>query len=296
MTSTTTAEITAFPSPSESELDGASPGAVFAQAVRKADGDVTVPIPGYLPSAFPLFSARPRYTVRHLLRTLTVSAGPVAFIAEEPATTSAGYRAGTSYEATPEAAVQPTLRTARLTTLRVDVPLPAGLLAHPDQLRMYVDYRVLVRMGVRENQVLLHGSPDQAIIGLLRLPGLRRGPSVRVDGLPEAAAAVEETGGSCDGIVVHPRLYWDLVMSGLLGRLAAAGIRVSRTRMMPTGHALLGDFRAALTFLDPRISSLTLRRGVGRDAGDVIEARSRMGLAVHLPQHLLLVDVTQSQR
>ncbi|MER8231391.1 family 3 encapsulin nanocompartment shell protein [Streptomyces sp. NPDC094049] len=268
-----------------------SPGEEFAWSVRAAaaDQDHTVPFQAHLPAVFPLFATRPRYAVRHLLKTASVADAPVTFVHEPPAAKLAA--AGTSYQATPEGAFAPRLERAELTDLTVRVPLPDGLLDQPALLASFIDYRVLVRLSVVENETLLHGSADKAISGLLNLPQIRRGQLGEdvYASITEAAAEVEETGGSCDGIVVHPFTYWELVRTGVLGQLGAAGITVSRTRMIPRGQVLLGDFRAAVTLLVPGVASLSLRRGAGPGGSDAVEASSRIGLAVHLPQHFLLL-------
>ncbi|MFY1690301.1 family 3 encapsulin nanocompartment shell protein [Plantactinospora sp. WMMB782] len=261
-----------------------SPGEEFAWAVaQEKDGaDVVVPIRAHLTASFPLFATRPRYTVRHLLKVASVSDRTLAFVREAP---KAGYgAAGNTYATTPESGFRPSVEYAELTEMSVTVPVPDGLRHDPALLAAFVDYRVLVRLGVVENQALLHGTADHRIEGLLNLPEIRRAPLHGDLGaaLTEAAGTVEETGGSCDGIVVHPAHYWELVRDGYLGRLGEAGIKVSRTRMMPRGQALLGDFRAAVTLLDPGNSSLAI-------VGDAIEARTWAGLAVHLPQHFLLL-------
>jgi hypothetical protein len=282
-----------------------SPGEEFAWAVAGAQGgaDVEVPFQVPLPAAFPLFATRPRYAVRHLLKVATVPDHAVAYVHEPPApagpgafTSGARPVSGTSYATSPEAAFRAGVRVAELTDLRASVPVPKGLLDEPALLAAFVDYRVLVRLSTVENEALLHGTADGAIIGLLRLPELRRMPCDRsfaadpAGALTAAAAEVEETGGSCDGIVAHPVLYWRLVRDGALARLAEAGIRVSRTRMIARDQVLLGDFRAAVTLLDPGVSLLALRRGDGPDGGDSIEATARTGLAVHLPQHFVLLS------
>ncbi|CAM5507898.1 hypothetical protein GCM10010329_64030 [Streptomyces spiroverticillatus] len=267
-----------------------SPGEEFAWSVRGAAAaeDRVVPFRAHLPAVFPLFATRPRYAVRHLLKTAQVADAPVPYVHEPAARLVAS---GTSYRTTPEGSFTSRVEHAELTDLVVRVPLPDGLLDQPALLASFVDYRVLVRLSVVENQTLLHGSEDKAITGLLDLPGIRTGrlgDDVYAS-ITEAAAEVEETGGSCDGIVVHPFTYWELVRTGVLGQLGAAGITVSRTRMIPRGQVLLGDFRAAVTLLVPSVASLTLLRGQGPDGGDVVEASSRIGLAVHLPQHFLLL-------
>ncbi|MCE7082351.1 family 3 encapsulin nanocompartment shell protein [Streptomyces sp. ST2-7A] len=268
-----------------------SPGEEFAWSVRGVgEGESReVPFRAHLPAVFPLFATRSRYAVRHLLKTASVADAPVPFV-HEPATRIAA--SGTSYAGTPEGSFTSSVEMAELTDLTVRVPLPTGLLDQPALLASFIDYRVLVRLSVVENQTLLHGSEDKAITGLLQLPGLRRG-SLGDDvyaSVTRAAAEVEETGGSCDGIVVHPFTYWELVRTGVLGRLGAAGVTVSRTRMIPRDQILLGDFRAAVTLLVPGVASLTLLRGAGPDGTDAVEATTRVGLAVHLPQHFLLLS------
>ncbi|MEU7479870.1 family 3 encapsulin nanocompartment shell protein [Lentzea sp. NPDC042327] len=271
-----------------------SPGSEFAQAAafgNRAE-DVTVTYRGYLPTAFPLFAERPRFTVRQLMKMATVRDGDTPFVREPQPESDRGQRSGVTFDTTPEAGFQPLLDAAKLTDIGVSLPVPAGLLEHPRLLAAFIDFRLIVRFGTTENQVLLRGSDDGAVPGLLELPEARRMTvdCRPVDLLTRAAALVEETGGSCDGIVAHNAVYWQAVESGLLGRLAEAGVRIARTRMIPEHQVLLGDFRAATTFLDPGISHLTLRRGAAPDGGDLLEAGSRMGLAVHLPQHFVLVE------
>jgi hypothetical protein len=59
---------------------------------------------------------------------------------------------------------------------------------------------------------------------------------------------------------------------------------------MSRDQVLLGDYRAAVTLLDPGTSLLTLRRKAGPAGGDLLEASTQMGLAVHLPQHFVLLS------
>jgi hypothetical protein len=282
------------PADSTPTVSGRTPGQELA---RRLDGEAqtVVDLPLSLPTAFPLFAERPRYTVRHLLGATAVADGDEVPYVYEPADERAASRSAAFYAGSPEAAFRPRVENAPLTWISVNVPVPAGLTRHPDLLAHYVDRRVIVRLNTLENEVLLHGSADGAVRGLLTVPGLRTGQG---DGsldtaLTRAAGLVEETGGSCDGIVVHPAVYWALVESGQLARFNQVGVRVSRTRMIPHGQALLADFRAVATLFDPARSRLVFRRGAESGEGDVVEAAHRLGLAVHLPQHLVLLDLPE---
>jgi hypothetical protein len=94
-------------------------------------------------------------------------------------------------------------------------------------------------------------------------------------------------------MVVHPDDWWPLLGEGdLLSRLAEAGIRVSRTRMVAAGSALVGDFSAGATLLDQRRSVIRLARPDERPGpGRWLVAAVREGLAVHLPGHFVVADL-----
>ncbi|MGW4533980.1 family 3 encapsulin nanocompartment shell protein [Nocardia sp. NPDC004340] len=270
-------------------------GEEFARAVR-ADaphGELKVMYRAHLTSAFPLFAHRPRYTVRDLVKTASTADGPVEYIRERVLVGAGTANRSRRYENTREAGAVAMAESAAMTDIEVDVAVPVDLLSHSGQLAQFVDYRVLVRLSVRENETLLHGSPDQAVTGLLNEPGVRRHDPMRgpvEDIVFDLAAEVEEAGGSLDGMVVHPQQYWQLVRAGVLPRLEAVGVKVSRTRMIPAGQLLLGDFSAAATLFLPRVGSLELLPA--DDPGQrIIRARTRFGFAVGLPDHLITLEV-----
>ncbi|MEU5879720.1 family 3 encapsulin nanocompartment shell protein [Spirillospora sp. NPDC047279] len=277
-----------------------SPGRELAAVLAAASpgaSEVALDLPLTLTTTFPFFAARPRYTVRHLLGARDLDGDEQAWYVSEPIRSDTPAQSGVSYASSPESAFEPRLESAGLTEVRVAVPLPDGLTGHPDLFGAYVDRRVVVRLCTAENEVLLHGSADEAVTGLLNVRGRRtaRGRGGLAADVAWAAALVEETGGSCDGMVVHPDVYWRLTLDGRLTHLNAVGVRVSRTRMIDRHQALFGDFRAVATLLDPARSRLVLRRG-GDGAPDVVEAYCQVGLAVHLPQHLVLADLGEALR
>ena len=269
-----------------------TPGQEFAVAALSAPGeDVDVALRTALPATFPLAATRPRYTVRHLLKSAEIADRPTSYLCEEHRGAAVS---GTSYGETPEAAFTTSMGTARPTTLTAELSVPREVTADAATLAAVVDHRLVVRLCTVENDALLNGSADGAVPGIRTLPQARRleEPADVDRVVAETAALVEETGGSCDGIVAHPRLYWELVRLGLLGRLGEAGVRVSRTRMLPPEEAVFADFRAAFTLLDTMDSRVGVRRGAGTDGQDLLWASVRVGLAVHLPQHVIVRKLT----
>ncbi|MFC6882932.1 family 3 encapsulin nanocompartment shell protein [Actinomadura yumaensis] len=270
-----------------------SPGEELAVAVARAGGgDAAIRVRAPLTTLFPLASTRPRPTVREQTKGGTIADETLRYVRE--GRDGGDGAAGTSYEATPEAAFRPSVAKAELTRIAVRVPVPSELCSDPALLARFVEHRVIVRLCTVENEVLLRGSDDGAVTGLLAMAGLRRlacADASPLDALMEGAAEVEEMGGSCDGLVMHPSLYWRLVGAGALPSLDAAGLRITRTRMIGRGEVLLGDFRAGITLLDGAESTLALRRN-GEDAA--IIAEMPLGLALHLPQHFVLLSLPPS--
>lgn len=265
-----------------------TPGARFAAlATATPRKDVELGLHIALPTAFPLAATRPRYTVRHLLKTREIGDGAASYLRE---THRGSDRSGTSYASTPEAGFRATAATAQPTGVTAELSVPAELTADPELLGTIVDHRLIVRLCTQENDALLNGSADGRIPGIRTLSGARRIAEPGADLarlVTETAALVEETGGSCDGIITHPVAYWELVRLGLLPRLVEVGVRVSRTRMLPPHELIFADFRAAFTLLDTMRSHLAIRRGAGQDGQDLLTATVSVGLAVHLPQHVV---------
>lgn len=273
------------------DRDSGGPGALLARAVaeraaaRSTDEEVSVRIATPLPATFPLAAERPRYTVRHLLQSRTSDASRAPYLSEEMVGSDIS---GDSYGDSPESRFEPRVRYATTTRITARLGLPREISRNPELLAHAVDRRLVVRICTVENDVFLNGSADGAIPGIRHLPGirtLRRSTNDLGALVAEICALVEETGGSCDAMVVHPADYWRLVSSGLLGHLVSVGVRVSRTRMIPPGELLFGDFRAALTIIDTDDSEVGLTPG----AQDEIWASTRVGLAAPLPQHIVKV-------
>ena len=271
------------------QLASRSPGEEFALVYARLADKATVTLRAAISGMFPLAQRRPRYTVRHLLRHAVVGE------AEEVVTFRETAAAVDEAAAAPERDFRVGAVSVPAGTIRAGVPVPEQVLRDPAALAAFVDFRLLVRLGTAENDALLNGDGSEGIRGLLRTPGLRRtGPAGDVAAtLLAAAAECEWYGGSADGMVMHPDDWWPLLAEGpLLDRLAAAGVKISRTRMIPAGSALVGDFTAAATLLDQQTSTLRLAAdGELPGPGPGLVAEIREGLAVHLPGHFVLATL-----
>lgn len=189
-----------------------------------------------------------------------------------------------------EAAFQAGVAQARVYPVQAWVQIPGGLTGDADGLADYIDHRLLVRILTAENQALTIGPH-----GLLRHPGIARLPyeGDYVDAILAACDEIEQVGSTAHALIVNPADYYRrLVGSGsLLADLAANGTLISRTRMIPPGEALAGDFAEAVRLLDAGrsvISVATPPPGTFAEPGLAVCGEIYSGLAVHLPTHMFI--------
>ena len=268
------------------QLERRGPGAEFARAYARHGEAAVARLAASLTTMFPPAQRRPRYIVRDLLKVAYVDDDEVTY-AREVATREGAPDDVEGAGDAPEAAFRARAETAGIHPIEASAPIPEEILGDPAKLEAFVDYRLIVRLCTAENAALLNGDGDGTIRGLLRTPGLReQEPRGTVkETLLAAAATCEWYGGSADGVVINPADWWPLVgEGGFLAALAEAGVRFNRTRMVPPGLALVGDFHAAATVLDRRDATIRLARGPG---GLELRGEIREGLAVHLPGHFV---------
>jgi hypothetical protein len=274
------------------ELARRGPGEEFALAHVRMGDKASVTLRAAISDLFPPAQRRPRYTVRHLLRKAVIGGevDEVAVFRERARPEDAS--------AAPEWTFRVGIAAVQLQTVTAAVPVPEEILADPAALASFVDFRLLVRLGTAENDMLLNGTGEDGILGLLRHEGVRQvnDPEKTVaETLLATAALCERHGGSADGMVLHPDDWWPLLGNGFLERLGSAGVKVSRTRMVPPGTALVGDFTAAATLLDRRQSTIRMAREdelPGTGPGLVAEIQE--GLAVHLPGHFVVARLPEA--
>jgi Phage capsid family len=269
-------------------LQHRSPGQEFARACGRPAPGATVTLRASITTRFPLFEHRPRLTVRDLMKVTVVTSDVVTYARETAA--PEGDRAIRSAGNAPEAAFSGGVVQAHVSPITARAPVPAEIMDDPAALAALVDYRLLVRLCTAENDALLHGPGEGRIQGLLNTPGLRRQEhrgTVR-ETILAAAARCEHYGGSADGIVMNPADWWPLVgEDGFLAALDRVGLRINRTRLVPPGTAIVGDFQAGATVLDRQTATVRLVE----DAGAMfVEGEILEGLAVHLPGHFVVTS------
>jgi hypothetical protein len=275
--------------PSTADTATLSPGQAFARAFAN-DPAAEVRFDYTITEAFQPTQDRPRVTVRNLLRKRPVDEDTVRFWSESrPGAAQAG--TVTESDLRREAAFRFGMAQARLYPIRAWVQIPDALADDLEALAAFVDFRLLVRLATAENQALTIGPG-----GLLTHPDIARLPyhGEYLNGLLQACNEIEQTGATAHAMIVNPHdFYFHLLgRDALLADLARNGTLISRTRMVPPGCALVGDFAMAARLLDGGRSAIRVAEppaGTFATPGVAVCAEVYEGLAVHLPTHFFHV-------
>jgi len=266
-----------------------SPGTAFAAAFATHGERTQVTYEYTITDAHKPDRPKPRLTVRGLLKRRPVETDVLSFWCESsPSPEQAA--AVTEYGLRREAAFQSGVAQARVYPVRAWVQIPGELTTDLEGLAEYIDHRLLVRIATAENQALTIGPH-----GLLRHPGIARLPydGDYADGILAALDEIEQVGSTAHAMIVNPADFYLRLAgrSSLLADLAANGTLISRTRMIPPGQALAGDFAEAVRLLDAGRSMIRVAEpppGTFAGPGLAVCGEVYEGLAVHLPTNLFL--------
>src|SRR6266699_9490 len=233
-----------------------SPGAAFAAAFAVHGERTEVSYDYTVTDAHKPDRPKPRLTVRGLLKR-QAAPDEVTWFWTEGRSSPQQAAAVTEVGLRREAAFRFGVAQARVHPVRAWVQIPAELAGRPEGLAEFIDHRLLVRLATAENQALTIGRH-----GLLSHPEIARLPY---------------QGDYADG--------------SLAADLAANGTLISRTRMIPPGQALAGDFAEAVRLLDAGRSVIRVAEpppDTFAEPGLSVCGEVYEGLAVHLPTHLFL--------
>jgi hypothetical protein len=266
-----------------------SPGTAFAAAFATSGERTEVTYDYTITDAHKPDRPKPRLTVRGLLKRRPVETDVLSYWCES--SPSPGQAAAvTEHELRREAAFRSGVAQARVYPVQAWVQIPDALAGDMAGLAEYIDHRLLVRIATAENQALTIGPH-----GLLRHPGIARLPydGDYADGILAALDEIEQVGSTAHAMIVNPAdFYRRLAGRGsLLADLAANGTLISRTRMVPPGQALAGDFAEAVRLLDTGRSVIRVAEpppGTFAGPGLAVCGEVYEGLAVHLPTNLFL--------
>ncbi len=266
-----------------------SPGAAFAAAFAVHGERTEVSYDYTVTDAHKPDRPKPRLTVRGLLKR-QAAPDEVTWFWTEGRSSPQQAAAVTEVGLRREAAFRFGVAQARVHPVRAWVQIPAELAGRPEGLAEFIDHRLLVRLATAENQALTIGRH-----GLLSHPEIARLPyqGDYADGILAACDEIEQTGSTAHAMIVNPRDYYRTLVGrgSLLADLAANGTLISRTRMIPPGQALAGDFAEAVRLLDAGRSVIRVAEpppGTFAEPGLSVCGEVYEGLAVHLPTHLFL--------
>lgn len=164
------------------------------------------------------------------------------------------------------------------------------ILADPDGLGDFIDYRLIPRLGTVENEKITIGEG-----GILNHPDLSTYTydGDFISGLLSACNEIEQTAATAHVIIVNSEDYYGSILpSGLLQNLHANGNVIIRTRMVGSGCAVVGDFNVATRFYHLGKSEIRFGKppvGMFKYEKTALCAETYVGVSLNLPTHVFHV-------
>lgn len=303
-----------------------TPGQAFAAAVREGRGVQGVEVRAlvgsstsdttaagvWAPSDEPQtpYGRRRRLWVPDLLRRIPTGMNRVPYIRElNPLANEEGGASAVAEAAPkPEMTVQFDDDEAFVRKIAGFLPMTTEILDDGDGLAAYLDARLPRLLKAREEQQILNGAGGTVEIrGLRNTPGLQTfaGTLDRTLALAKGAQKVERVDGFASGVVMNVDDFWGMVTTRSLeghfdldpfaddDEWSVWKSTIVRTRALPTGKALVGDWEALGLIRDRE--QITIRLATQHDdwltrgkLAAVVEQR----LALTVEQPDLLCEVT----
>jgi hypothetical protein len=269
-----------------------SPGRQVVEAYA-ADGlSASVDFPVTITDSLTSSRRKPRYPTRNMLKVVDLSREPRRYwwheslaTPDDPAVEGAELRPelASHFHVSPIPKLLPTTAW---------VQVPDGLWEDPDAFESFVNYRLIVRLATAENHTILCG-PD----GLLNLPGIARmaGKPPFASTILAACDEVEQLGCTADGLVINPVDYYKYLEDGsLMDTVERNGVFIVRTRLVPPGSALVGDFGHGAQLFDAGRSVIRFAEpppGTFARPGVALMAEIYERVVVNLPFTFYLVSL-----
>ena len=269
-----------------------SPGRMFAEAYA-ADGfrasvEYDVTITDSLTSS----RRKQRYPARNMLKIVDLSRNPQRYYwhesppePEDPDVTEGGMRRELAHRFHRSPVPELLATTAW-------VQMPDGLADDAEAFELFINYRLIARLGTAENHTIIRGTG-----GLLNIDGIERMTSKGrfASTILAACNAAEQMGGTADGLIINPADYYLFMGHGqLMADLERNGVFIVRTRLIEEGRAIAGDFghgamlfdsgRSVIRFADPP-------PGTFATSGIAVMAEIYERVVVNLPANFFVVTL-----
>jgi hypothetical protein len=269
-----------------------SPGRAVVEAFAVHGLSASVDFPVTITDSLTSSRRKPRYPARNMLKVVDLSREPRRYWWHETLAADGGTgvdgaelrrELANDFHAEPVPSLLPTTAW---------VQVPDGLWEDVDAFESFVNYRLIVRLATAENHTILCGQA-----GLLNAPGIARieaKPPFRSTILA-ACDEVEQLGCTADGLVINPVDYYRYLEDGtLMDTVERNGVFIVRTRLVPPGTALVGDFGHGAQLFDAGRSVIRFAQpppGTFARPGVALMAEIYERVVVNLPFTFYLVSL-----
>ncbi len=272
--------------------DQMSPGRAFVEATIADGTSASVEFPITITDSLTSSRRKPRYPCRNMFKVVDLSDGSRSWYWHETL-------AGPDEQTTEDAALRPELAShyhrspiPELLPTTAWVRVPDQLWTDPEAYESFLNYRLIVRLATAENHTILCGPH-----GLLAHPQIGRisGKARYRSTILAACDEVEQMGCTADGLVLNPYDYYRYLEEGNLMRTVEDnGVFIVRTRLVPRGTALVGDFGHGAQLLDSGRSVIRFAQpppGMFSTPGPAVMAQIHERAVVNLPFTFYLCEL-----
>ncbi len=269
-----------------------SPGRMFVQACQTQGHEACVEYDVTITDSLTSSRRKPRHSARNMLKVVDLSRDKREYYwhespprPDDPAVDGADLRreAASHFHKSP---------IPQLLTTTAWVQVPPDLWQEPETFQSFIDYRLIVRLSTAENVTIIQGEG-----GLLNYAGIARMTEKGPFGSTILAACneVEQMGGTADGMILNPVDYYTHLGNGsLMHDVERNGVFIVRTRLVPPGTAIVGDFGHGAQLFDAGRSVIRFAQpppGTFAEPGLAIMAEIYERVVVNLPTNFFIVTL-----
>jgi hypothetical protein len=269
-----------------------SPGRMFVEAWAAERFDARVDLDVTITGSLPSLRRKPRYPARNLFKIIDLSKNPQRYYWHESAPAPDDPKVDGAELRREAASRFHKSAVPELHTTTGWVQVPPDIWDEPQTFESFINYRLIARLGTAENDTIIRGAG-----GLLNVPEIARMTSNGPFGSTILAAcdAVEQMGGTADGLIINPVDYYTYMEQGsLMDDVERNGVLISRTRLVDPGTAIVGDFGVGALLFDAGRSVIRFAEpppGTFAAPGHALMAEIYERVVVRLPTNFFVVSL-----